>query len=322
MKVSVVGTGYWGQNLVRNYHALGVLAQVCDVDPGALESVAFAYPDVRTTMNYSDLLADSETQGIIVATPAVSHFHFAEQALRAGKDVYVEKPLALEVEHARILVELAREHQRILMVGHLLQYHPGFIRLKELVASGELGKLQYLYSNRLSLGRIRREENALWSFAPHDISMILALTQQQPSEVVSFGANVLQASVADVTNTFLRFPNGVSGHILVSWLHPFKEHKLVLVGDRKMAVFEDSLDWEKKLALYPHLVTLEDGIPVTFKSTVEYLPLSPSEPLAAECRHFLECMQRRQPPTTDGEEGLRVLEVLQQAQRSLHRGTS
>ncbi|MBX3166784.1 MAG: Gfo/Idh/MocA family oxidoreductase [Candidatus Eremiobacteraeota bacterium] len=317
IRVSVVGTGYWGQNLVRNYHSLGALKQVCDLNPSALESVEYAYPEVRVTRHYTDLLSDPETQGIIVATPAASHFHFAQQALEAGKDVYVEKPLALEIDHARALVELARKQKRILMVGHLLQYHPAFLYLKNLVTTGELGKLQYLYSNRLSLGKIRREENALWSFAPHDISMILALTQQLPMEVDSFGSNVLQESVADVTNTFLRFADGLCGHILVSWLHPFKEHKLVVIGDRQMAVFEDSLPWGQKLALYPHLVTWEDGIPVPLKSTVQYPRLNPAEPLALQCKHFLDCIESRQSPNTDGEEGLRVLEVLDRAQRSL-----
>lgn len=317
MKVSVIGTGYWGQNLVRNYQALGVLSQVCDLNPSALEAVQYAYPNVRVTRNYGEVLSDPETMGVIIATPAASHFHFAKQALEADKDVYVEKPLALEMDHARELVELARQRGKILMVGHLLQYHPAFVHLKEMVCRGALGKLQYIYSNRLSLGKIRREENALWSFAPHDVSMMLALTQEQPVAVSSFGTNVLQESVADLTNTFLRFPNGLSGHILVSWLHPFKEHKLVVIGAEKMAVFEDSLPWEQKLAVYPHLMTWEDGIPVPQKSEVEYVALTPAEPLGLECRHFLECIASRQTPTTDGEEGLRVLEVLDRAQQSL-----
>jgi UDP-2-acetamido-3-amino-2,3-dideoxy-glucuronate N-acetyltransferase len=316
-KVAVIGTGYWGQNLVRNYHTLGALKTVCDVNVAALDSVRFAYPDVQVTPQYSEVLDDPEIQGVVIATPAVMHYSFAREALERGKDVYVEKPLALQLDHAEELVQLARAKNRLLMVGHLLHYHPAFIRLKEIVGSGQLGKLQYIYSNRLSLGRVRREENSLWSFAPHDISMLLALTQAMPERVAAFGANVLQESVADVTNTFLQFPGGLCGHIFVSWLHPFKEHKLVVVAEKGMAVFEDTQPWERKLALYPHSVRWEDGVPVPEKSAAEYIAVEPAEPLASECRHFLNCLQDRARPVTDGEEGLRVLRVLELAQRSL-----
>ncbi len=316
-KVAVIGTGYWGQNLVRNYHALGALKTVCDVNMTALDSVRFAYPQVQVTPQYSDVLDDSEIQGVVIATPAAMHYSFAREALERGKDVYVEKPLALQRDHAEHLVELARSKNRLLMVGHLLHYHPAFIRLKEIVASGQLGKLQYLYSNRLSLGRVRREENSLWSFAPHDISMLLALTQAMPERVSAFGANVLQESVADVTNTFLAFPGGVCGHIFVSWLHPFKEHKLVVVAEKGMAVFEDTQPWDRKLALYPHSVKWEGGVPVPEKSAAQHVTLEQAEPLAAECRHFLNCLEDRSQPVTDGQEGLRVLRVLELAQRSL-----
>lgn len=248
------------------------------------------------------------------------HYSFARDALLMRKDVYVEKPLALRVDHAEELVRLAKQNGCLLMVGHLLHYHPAFIRLRELVQSGALGKIQYLYSNRLSLGKIRREENSLWSFAPHDISMVLALTGQMPNRVSAFGASYLQASVADVTNTFLQFPHGVCGHIFVSWLHPFKEHKLVVVADKKMAVFEDTNPWDKKLVVYSHSMKWTDGVPVPEKRTAEFIPLEPSEPLNAECRHFLECMVTRRVPVTDGDEGLRVLQVLDEAQSSLQLG--
>ncbi|MFN8611079.1 MAG: Gfo/Idh/MocA family oxidoreductase [Vulcanimicrobiota bacterium] len=316
-KVAVAGTGYWGQNLVRNYQALGALKTVCDINETALDAVRFAYPEVLVTPRFAEVLEAPDIQGVVIATPPAMHYSFAREALESGKDVYVEKPLTLQVEHAQELVELAREKERLLMVGHLLHYHPAFIKLKEIVASGQLGKLQYVYSNRLSLGRVRREENSLWSFAPHDISMLLALTQAMPERVSAFGANVLQETVADVTNTFLQFPGGVCGHIFVSWLHPFKEHKLIVVAEKGMAVFEDTQPWESKLALYPHLVRWEGDIPVPEKSAVQYVELEPQEPLAAECRHFLHCLETRTQPVTDGEEGLRVLKVLDLAQHSL-----
>ena len=309
--------GYWGQNLVRNYHNFGVLQAVCDTNPDALESVRRQYPDTATTSDYEDILKNESIKAVVIALPAASHYSFADRALQSGKDVYVEKPLALCVREGQQLVASASRNRRILMTGHLLHYHPAFVKLKQLVWSGQLGKLQYIYSNRLSLGRIRREENALWSFAPHDISMVLSLTQKMPTDVFAFGASHLQKGVPDVTNTHLMFEGGLSAHIFVSWLHPFKEQKLVVVADKAMAVFEDTQPWERKLALYPHSMRWSQGIPQAEKHEAEYAQLAPAEPLAVECQHFLDCIANRRPPITDGEEGLRVLRVLEQAQRVL-----
>lgn len=319
-KVAVIGTGYWGQNLVRNYHQLGALKTVCDINPAALVAMQAKFPGIHVETDYAAVLADADIAGVVIALPAEMHFAFAEKALKAGKDVYVEKPLALRLDHAEALIALAREKGRLLMVGHLLHYHPAFLKLKDMVLKGELGKVQYIYSNRLSLGKIRREENSLWSFAPHDISMILSLIREMPDAVTAFGANYLHKTLADVTTTHLAFPSGVNAHIFVSWLHPFKEHKLVVIAEKKMAVFEDSLPWEKKLAVYPHTIKWENGAPVPEKSEVQYLPVEPSEPLLAECRHFLECIATRNPPLTDGAEGLRVLKVLDSAETSLRSG--
>lgn len=316
-KIAVIGTGYWGQNLVRNYHQLGALKTVCDINPEALATMAGRFPGIVTTTKYAEVLQDTEIRGVVIALPAVMHFEFAEMALLAGKDVYVEKPLALRLDHAERLIALARDGGRILMVGHLLHYHPAFLKLKEMALAGELGKIQYIYSNRLSLGKIRREENSLWSFAPHDISMILSLTQEMPDEVTAFGGNYLHKSLADVTTTHLSFPGGIKAHIFVSWLHPFKEHKLIVVAEKKMAVFEDSQPWGRKLAIYPHSIKWEQGAPIAEKSEVEFLPVTPSEPLLAECGHFLECIDSREAPLTDGAEGYRVLKVLDQAETSL-----
>lgn len=315
--IAVVGTGYWGQNLVRNYHELGVLHTVCDTDHEALNSVRSKFPGVAVTSNYQEILEDDQVSGVVIALPAAFHYSFARRALLSGKDVYVEKPLTLRVEDGEELVKLASRDKKILMTGHLLHYHPAFVKLKNLVTTGQLGKLQYIYSNRLSLGRIRREENALWSFAPHDISMVLSLTGQMPLEVHAFGACHLQKGVPDVTNTHLVFQEGVSAHIFVSWLHPFKEQKLIVVADKTMAVFEDTQPWERKLALYHHSVRWSKGIPLPEKSEIEYIKTEPGEPLKAECQHFLDCIQSRTRPITDGEEGLRVLKVLDQAQQVL-----
>jgi UDP-2-acetamido-3-amino-2,3-dideoxy-glucuronate N-acetyltransferase len=204
------------------------------------------------------------------------------------------------------------------MVGHLLQYHPAFIKLKKLVHSGELGRINYIYSNRLNLGKIRREENILWSFAPHDISMILSLTEEMPESVMATGGNYLHQKIADVTTTYLEFPSGIRSHIFVSWLHPFKEQKLVVIGNKKMAVFNDIKSWDQKLFVYPHEIKWENNIPIPAKSEPEKIILPESEPLRLECEQFIESIRTMTPPQTDGNEGLRVLRVLNASQRSLN----
>jgi UDP-2-acetamido-3-amino-2,3-dideoxy-glucuronate N-acetyltransferase len=272
---------------------------------------------VETCLALNEVLADKGIQGVVIATPAETHHRIAREALLAGKHVYVEKPLVLDEGEGRELIELAEKKKRVLMVGHLLQYHPVFIRLKELAGSGELGRINYIYSQRLNLGKIRREENILWSFAPHDISMILSLADGMPEMVSATGGFYLHQKIADVTTTHLSFPTGLRAHIFVSWLHPFKEQKLVVVGDRKMAVFDDTLPWSDKLLLYPHQIKWENNMPVPVKADPERPLVQQAEPLKEECRHFLSCIQDNKKPVTDGMEGLRVLEILKAAQRSL-----
>lgn len=315
--IAVIGAGYWGKNLVRNYFELGALHSVCDARREVLASLKKQYPDVTYVEHFGDVLADASVKGVVIALPAECHYEFAVKALLADKDVFVEKPLALDLDHARKLTAMALERRRILMVGHLLRYHPAFMKLKELTDRGELGRLQYIYSTRLSLGKIRREENALWSFAPHDISMMLALCNEMPSEVSAVGHNYLHKQLADVTTTHLSFPSGINGHVFVSWLHPFKEQKLVVVGESKMAVFEDTQPWDKKIALYSHVIKWQNGTPVPEKAEPSFVAVEAKEPLSEECRHFLHCIENRETPLTDGNEGYRVLAVLQQAQRAL-----
>jgi UDP-2-acetamido-3-amino-2,3-dideoxy-glucuronate N-acetyltransferase len=316
-KIAVVGTGYWGKNLVRNYWELGALKCVCDTERGALNEIRKNYPEVEVSDSLETLLKDDFVKGVVIAVPAERHYELAAAALRAGKDVFVEKPLALNLGHARELNRLALEQGRVLMVGHLLRYHPAFVKLSELVANGNLGRLEYVYSTRLSLGKIRREENSLWSFAPHDISMILALCNELPDGVVAIGHNYLHRDLADVTTTHLTFASGINAHIFVSWLHPFKEQKLVVIGDRKMAVFEDTQPWDKKLVLYAHNIRWEKGMPIPEKGEPEYVPVEKGEPLKLECLHFLECIEKRQTPVTDGNEGYRVLNVLDRSQKAM-----
>jgi UDP-2-acetamido-3-amino-2,3-dideoxy-glucuronate N-acetyltransferase len=265
-------------------------------------------------------LAHDGIRGIVIATPAERHAALAEAALRAGKDVFVEKPLALKVSEAEALCRLAADERRVLMVGHLIRYHPAFEKLTELCRSGTLGKIQYIYSHRLNLGKIRTEENILWSFAPHDISMILGLLDEIPKTVSATGHAFLHHDVPDVTMTNLTFSGGRAAHVFVSWLHPFKEQRLVVVGDEGMVVFNDTLGAEEKVSLFPHRVHWTNGVPVPSKAERRFVPIDDAEPLNLECRHFLHCMETGETPQTDGEEGVRVLRVLDAAQRSIEAG--
>jgi predicted dehydrogenase len=311
--VAVIGCGYWGKNLVRNFQQLGRLAMVADVtEAGRSAAVPVAgnapiVADIRSAL-------ESDVAGVVISTPAETHFELAHAALEAGKDVFCEKPLALRPEEGAALLALAEAKGRILMVGHVLEYHPAVVRLRELVATGALGKVHYIYSNRLSLGKVRREENILWSFAPHDIAIILRVMGSMPLQVVATGGAYVQPNIADVTVTSLLFDNGVRAHVHVSWLHPFKEQRLVVVGSQKMASFDDV---SKQLVLYDQRVEVEKGQPAPVKGQAEPVEFAKDEPLRLECQAFLDAIATRTPPLTDGRSGLRVLQVLGAAQRSL-----
>jgi UDP-2-acetamido-3-amino-2,3-dideoxy-glucuronate N-acetyltransferase len=317
--VALIGAGYWGRNLARNLHALGALRVICDTDRSLLESHAQEYQAVRRTTDVLEVWNDRSILRVVIAVPAALHFELARAALAADKDVFVEKPLCLRVTEAEELVALAASRGRILMVGHLLQYHPCIERLSSMIASGDLGQLQYITSNRLNLGKIRREENALWSFAPHDLSVILALAGDQlPEQVICVGGSYLNRPVCDTTLTALKFGGGLQAHIHVSWLNPFKEQKLTVVGSRGMAVFDDTRPWAEKLTVFRQHLTWADGqTPVPNCAQGEPILVSEAEPLREECQHFLRACEERTPPRTDGAEGLRVLRVLQAAQDSL-----
>ena len=316
MKLAVIGAGYWGINLVRVFSQLDVLDRICDFSAPRLEALQKLYPGLHFGTSIDEVLGDSSIEGIVIATPAESHYSIASKALLAGKDVFCEKPLTLHCEEAQELTEMAARLGRILMVGHLLEYHPAITRLQELVEQGELGRLEYIYSNRLNLGKVRREENALWSFAPHDISVILLLLKQMPIQVSATGGTYLQPNIPDVTISTMLFDRGVRAHLFVSWLHPYKEQKLVVVGERRMAVFDDVRQTEK-LQLYDKKIELIDGQFVAEKPKPQPVAFSADEPLLLECRHFIECMETRRSPKTDGADAWRVLKVLEASQRSL-----
>jgi UDP-2-acetamido-3-amino-2,3-dideoxy-glucuronate N-acetyltransferase len=313
--IAVVGAGYWGKNLVRVFYELGALNTICDVDKELGSKYKLQFQNIKFIDSFKNLLNDSSLEAVAIATPADYHYQMVKEALLSKKHVFVEKPLALKVEQGEELVSLAKKQGLVLMVGHILRYHPAIKKLKELVSTGELGKIQYIYSNRLNIGKIRSEENILWSFAPHDISVILFLLNEFPETIYATGGSYLQKRIPDVTLTIMDFKSGVKAHIFVSWLHPFKEQKLVVVGDEKMVVFDDVST--EKLLLYPHKIKWVERIPVACKAEAEAVPIKKEEPLKVECKHFLECIENNQIPETDGNEGLKVLQILQTSQESL-----
>ena len=309
-KVGVLGLGHWGPNLLRNFQGLGALGAFCDPDAAALEKAAARYPDVESYGDAAQILADRSLSAVAVATPVVTHGAMVRQALAAGKHVFVEKPLCLDVAEAESLKAEADGRGLVLMVGHLLLYHPAFRMLRRQVRDGALGRLCYIYSNRLSLGKIRREENSLWSFAPHDISMILALTETMPLRVTANSSSYLTSGVADTTLTHMEFPNNISAHIFVSWLHPYKDHRMIVIGEDAMAVFDDVAAGAEKLTLYRHRVGWDGDIPVVRKANGTPIPYEDEEPLHVECAAFLDAVAGRRDPPSDAAEGIRVLRVL------------
>ena len=314
-QVAVIGCGYWGSNLVRNFSDLGVLAAVCDENPAQARRLSGQYK-VRT-YTVEDVLRDTNIDAVAIATPAETHSAITEKALLAGKHVFVEKPVALDVGSAEKLKRLSKQQARVLMVGHVLQYHPAFIRLKELVAQGELGRLRNVYSHRSNLGKTRSEENILWSFVPHDASMILSLVDDEPDMISAIGGFFLQSQFADVAAIYLSFPGGVNAHVFVSWLHPYKVQELVVVGDEGMAVFNDTREWEQKLIIYRHNHPHENSLHGLDRAEAETVDVTPVEPLRRELEHFLDCVTGNATCRTDADEGIRVLKVLQASERDI-----
>ncbi|NBX65506.1 MAG: gfo/Idh/MocA family oxidoreductase [Proteobacteria bacterium] len=308
--IAVIGCGYWGQNIVRSAADAGILYAVSDADAARTQSFAEKYAVKGLT--FEEALNDNAVAGVMLAVPAPLHASMAIAAMKAGKHVFVEKPIALSMDEAADMIAAANKADRILMVGHLLQYHPAFLALKKMMADGTLGTLRHIHSNRLNFGKIRTEENVFWSFAPHDVSMILALAGREPIKIeASYTADLPQSQLASTAIAHFDFGEGLTAHIHVSWLNPFKEQKLVVVGTKGMAVFDDTQGWDKKLSVAMNSVTFENGQPVLNKGEPQFVPLAQSEPLKDECIHFAACVASGQPPRTDGAEAARVLKVMQ-----------
>jgi predicted dehydrogenase len=321
IRIGVAGLGYWGPNLARNFAAIDgcELAWCCDASEEQRARWSAAFPDARFTGELQDLLDDPELDAVVLATPVPTHGPLAERVLAAGKHCFVEKPLAYSVAEAQAAVAAAARADRILMVGHLLVYHPGVAKLEQIVSDGELGDLHYIYSHRLNLGKLRTDENALWSLGAHDVSVVLHLAQEEPELIEARGESYMRPPVEDVVFCFLRFPSGLSAHLHLSWLDPHKTRSFTLVGARKMATFDD-MELERKVTVY------DKGFDQDVRSYGEYITrtgdihspaISNREPLRIECEHFVECIREGRTPRSDGEAGLRVVRVLDALQRSL-----
>ena len=314
--IAVVGCGYWGKNIVRNFAELGALHSVCDPFPANAGTMSKQYG--VPALAFEAVLADASVSGVAIATPAPLHADLACRALEAGKHVMVEKPIALSKDDARRMIDTAANHSRLLMVGHLLNYHPAFLKVVDLVRAGTIGKLRRVYSNRLSLGKLRTDESVMWSFAPHDVSMILRLAGDVlPSSVDAHGTAYLTAGIADFAHMHLGFESGMTAHVFTSWLHPFKEQKLVVVGETGMIVFDDVVPPVEKVAVYRHVAEIRDKLPLVTKADAEFVAYLVSEPLRNECQAFIDGMAGAIKIHTDGEEGFRVLEVLSQAEAAM-----
>lgn len=316
--IALIGAGHWGKNHLKNLVNLGVLHSVLETNEEHIRQRRKDYPDVTYVTDEAAVLDNPDVKAVVIAAPAEFHFQLTKKYLEAGKDVLVEKPMALTVSEGSLLVELAGKLGRILMVGHILLYHPAVIKLKELIDAGELGDIRYIYSNRLNIGKLRAEENVLWSFAPHDISLILMLLNgREPVDVDAHGGAYVKRGIFDTTLTTLEFDNGIKGHIFVNWLHPFKEQKLVVVGRDKMAVF-NGVSKDEQLLLYPHTIDFIEGdIPVARKAESINVEIEAKEPLKEELLHFIHSVETRETPKTDGIEGLNVLKILEKAERCL-----
>ena len=325
--VGIIGAGYWGKNLVRTFNSLTsvTLKYVADTSEKILSGISTAYPRIRTTARYHDMLEDSEVTAVVICAPAVLHYESARDALLAGKHVFVEKPIALKADDARDLVSIADQRKQTLMVGHLLLYHPCISEIKQYIESGEIGDIYYLYSQRLNLGKIRHDENALLSFAPHDISVAIYLMGAAPVSVSAWGASYLQKDIEDVVFLSMKFSNNRIAHVHVSWLDPHKIRKTTVVGSKKMVVFDD-MEPREKIKIYDKGVEKS----VDYGSYGEFLSLrdgniySPAikiiEPLLLECEHFIHCIEEDIKPISDGRNGMAVTQVLEAAQLSLKSG--
>jgi len=326
LNIAVIGAGNWGRNLVRNFYEIKEvnLKTCCDLNEAILRKIREKYLLIKITTDYDEVLEDKEIEGVVIATSASTHFDLAKRALEADKNIFVEKPLTLNYKQAQELVDLAKEKKKKLMVGHLLEYHPAVMEMKRRLSQNEIGEIYYFYSERLNSGRVRTTENALWCLAPHDISVMLYLLSIEPAEVSAYGGVFLQKKekIEDVVFINIRFKNGVVANLHLSWLDPDKVRRMTLVGSKKMMVFDD-MESQDKLKIFNKGViknNLEDRVEFNIRYGDIYIPkIEASEPLKLECLHFIDCIKNNKTPRSDGEDGLRVVRILEAAQESLNK---
>ncbi|MDS1135974.1 Gfo/Idh/MocA family protein [Nitratireductor indicus] len=306
-RIAVLGCGYWGSNHIRTLKSLGVLAAVSDANAARAEGFASEHDCIAIAPE--DLFDHPDIDALVLALPPQFHAEYAMRAMRAGKDVLVEKPIALTVADAEKAVAVAREEKRIIMVGHVLRFHPAFEKLKALIDQGDLGEVRYIHSHRLGLGKFHTENDALWDLAPHDLSMILAITGASPVEVRGEGAALLD-HLSDFAHVHMRFPGGLRSHLFTSRLNPYRERRLTVVGDKAMAVFDDVEPWPRKLAVYRHAVWQDSGHWAFTANEPAYVQVEEGMPLTRELEHFIHCIETREAPRTTGEEAIEVLRIL------------
>jgi predicted dehydrogenase len=325
VNIALVGIGYWGPNLLRTFFPLPrvKVSNVCDNNQSVIDKYKSIYPSVRFITDLDSVINNKSVNAVIISTPAVTHYNIAKSALLSGKDVFVEKPIALKIEETKDLIKIAKHNKRILMVGHLLEYHPAVLKLKNLIEKKTLGSVYYIETRRLNLGKIRREENVLWSLATHDIATIIFLLGKMPLAVDATGGSYIQKKIEDLAFLTLHFPDNILAHISVNWLSPRKIREITVVGSRKMAIFDDMVFDEKikiwnqykekeRFVSYQKLPTLKFG-------SISIPKINIDEPLKLECMHFIECVLSRKKPRSDGNDGLGVLKVLHAAQISLQK---
>jgi len=311
--IAVVGCGYWGKNLVRNFSELGALYSVSDVNMETAKNYANQYK--VKSLTFDETINNKDVEGVVLTVPAKLHASMAIEAMNKGKHVFVEKPLALNEIDAKLMIETSKKNNVKLMVGHLLHYHPIFKEIKKIVNDGQIGKLEYIQSSRLSFGRYRSEEDIIWSFAPHDISMILKLANEKPNIIRCNTKSIIKENHADIANIFMEFPSGLKSNVSVSWINPNKEVKLVLTGSLAMLIFDDTKPWDEKLSLYSYDIKRTDNLININKSSLKFVEVPEEEPLKNECKHFIDVIKLNTQPLTDGNEGLEVVEVLSSASK-------
>lgn len=307
--VGIVGLGYWGKNILRNLYELEVLNTACDFNEEIIKERKEQFPDIKYVTDYESLINDPQIRAVVIATPAVTHYDLAKRALLKGKDVFIEKPMCMSVREGEELVKLAEEKGLIIMVGHILHYHPAVVKMKELISQGLIGEIIYIYSHRLNIGKVRTDENVWWSLAPHDISLLLGFIDKEVKNFCYHGISHITKGIEDIALASFEFEGGIKAHILVSWWHPFKEQRLVVIGTQGMFVFDDTT--KEKLFYYPHKVVWNNGVPMAKKEEMKVIEVDSNEPLKEEIKHFIECVKERKKPKTDGYEGLRVIKILE-----------